>query len=227
MENYFTFPNFSVGLHVSNEFYKKSDYYTNKPMTVFFFNCFNESDDCKKNIEKLSSLFKSNGHQCFNMNNINSLNDIKNSINNMYKPIFGMIIIFFFGYGYGNDHIYLETSNESVSYMNFLLEMNKVRIQGNPIVLFSNISYKSPQNTLPYSHLPCTLKDVFHYSLIFTDGIENTSLLTNSFVDEIHNLQFTDFMYQINKRLNTQRNCCVDVKYYGVQKQLEFPNLQK
>ena len=211
------------------------DFYTNKPGTVFFFNCLNDTDgDCKENIRKLSLLFFSNGYNCIYSSQVNSLDDIKN-VFNATGQISGLIIIFFFGYGYGDgfgeDYMYLgTTANESISCLGFCFEVDKIRVQGNPIILFSNFSTKPRQKeTMQYDPPISSLIDIIHYCVIFIDGTENSSLLTNSFIDEIHISDFNHFMRTITKRLkDSQSNCRYYTIHYGVDKLLEFPNnLQK
>ena len=125
------------------------------------------------------------------------------------------------------------TTNESISCLGFCLEVDKIRVRGNPIILFSNVSLKPRQKETrqydPPILLSPSLIDIIQYCVMFMDGTENSSLLINSFIDEIHISDFDIFLKTISRRLeDSQSNCWYYTRHRGIGKLLEFPNnLQK
>lgn len=118
---------------------------TNDKTALFF----NYIKGCEKDIINLQKKLKFFGFKCIDIE-LNNINDFHKQLQKRIKrKISGIIIIFFFGYGYHNEYyeyIYLGSSaKESISYRVFYDKLLDFIEDNETIVLFTNTCFKKPK----------------------------------------------------------------------------------
>ena len=110
----------------------------NKTTNVFFINCV---EYCRNDVSQLKKKFESLKYSC-NEININNVSDLRTAVNNQKENLFEISVVFLFTYGFNYDYFFFgsEFCDRSTLYNHF---KNLKRNKEDPLILFSNLFYKS------------------------------------------------------------------------------------
>ena len=184
--------------------------------TAVFFNCI---EDCKNDVFNLKKRLENLGWVCIEVE-INSMKDFQNK---EIKISSGIMMVFFFGYGY-EDQMFLGTSTkESVSDWLFFQKMNEIQKESfddnNKVVIFTNLYFKNPvDDTYEYVELEEHPRNIYHFHIIEINGTcEKTgSLLTHILLNDMEkkDLPFGDMAEKLTGKIKAFDKCNKG-KYYS------------
>ena len=101
---------------------------------------FNSIEGCKDDVINLKKRLEDLGWKCLDVK-VNAMEDFQKQKLKISSKI---MMVFFFGYGYGNQMFLGSSSKESVIYEVFYQKMSEFQEEKNQIILFSNICFKIP-----------------------------------------------------------------------------------
>ena len=145
---------------------------------------FNYIEGCKNDVINLKKRLENLDWKCIDLK-INSIKDFKEQKNNIIFS--GPTMVFFFGYGYG-DQIFLGSSTkESVSYEVLCEMMSKLRKErDDEIVVFTSTCFKKPvKETYEYVKLKRSLEEISHFCIKINGTCQEGSLMTHILLNEI------------------------------------------
>ena len=203
--------------------------YSSKPGWVFFFNCIK---NCNDDVAILKEKFSSLGYECRDME-VNSINDFDRALENQNVGS-ESIIVFFYGYGYGENMYLGPSTSESVSYEMFYMKMSKFRKDGTALVLFSNTCWKNKAtDTTEHSEYDELTSDVFHFCTEVQGTCENGSLMTKCLLHDMRpkKMDFNIFSRELSMKINNPGTWHGDIyysyiKFHGVIDDIKLPSLK-
>ena len=184
--------------------------------TVLFFNYI---DGCKNDVINLKERFENlGGWECLEVK-INNMKDFQKQ-REIIKVSSGTMMVFFFGYGYG-EQIFLGTSTkESVSYLVFFEKLNEFQNKNkdNQVIVFTNTCFKKPvDHTYEYVELEKFPKRIYHFCTEINGTCEKEgSLVTHILLNHMKekDLPFEKMANELSGKINAAHQWNED-KYYS------------
>ena len=181
---------------------------------------FNYIDGCKNDVinlrERLENL---GGWKCMEVK-VNEMKDFRKEQREIIKISSGIMMVFFFGYGY-EDQIFLGTSTkESVSYLVFFEKLNEFQNKNkdNQVIVFTNTCFKKPvDHTYEYVELEKFPKRIYHFCTEINGTCEKEgSLVTHILLNHMKekDLPFEKMANELSGKINAAHQWNED-KYYS------------
>ena len=192
----------------------------------------NNIQGCKEDVKVLKEKLNKLKYQCEDLV-IETKKDFKRVVNKNCKS--GTLIVFFFGYGYG-EQMYLGLSNtESISFQSFCLEIKKFQENKNDtLILFTNICWKSKFSETKEYRTHEIPEQVLHFCIDIEGECGNGSFMTECIL-KLKNESGREFK-TLARRLSNEINTKIEEEWkggkyyaywrsYGVTKNFGFPPL--